>query len=253
LRRPSFLYNTLVLRSTAVCKKPVNRLLHSFLQTAVFTTGIGRRVARFWSSLLSWQNVLTKQKAKKKPNLQHTTNQTKIAEAIRLPNMTCKYDNNSVATSASDIEITKDGIISIHESTTTTGSNPHTKRQLVGATFAGALAGCLGCGPCLGIPLGAGTAALAVSSKSRAGALTRKGGDGIATLGDKLRHFDNEHYLTEKIKTGASKTIQWTRGKLEKVDEEYHLFDKTKVIANDGFRWAQKRLEPRKTPSVVEL
>lgn len=160
--------------------------------------------------------------------------------------MNTEQQQHEIATSSSDIEVIEDGTILIVPH----GLNPHTKRQLVGATIVGAFAGCLGCGPLLGIPLGAGTAALAVSSKSRAGNWARTGGEAVAQVGDRIQKLDQEHHFVEKTKEKATKGYQWTSTRIHKLDEDHHLLDKTKDTATKGYQWAHQRLEPYDSPQA---
>ena len=123
-----------------------------------------------------------------------------------------------------DIEVTDSGRVTMtpHPIQEDEGPNPHTRRQLFGATIAGGLAGLLCGGPIVGT-VAAGTAALAVSSKSKSGEVARKSGEAVAKIGDRLKEFDRKH----------------------------HIVEKTKENAIEGFEWAKKRVAPRdaKRPS----
>jgi hypothetical protein len=159
-----------------------------------------------------------------------------------------------------DVEVDEAGNISISPhhgdgDLPNNNKNPHTKRQMIGASVAGALAGCFACGPIFGIPLGAGTAALAVSSPTPAGAWTRKGGDAVATAGivagERIQKLDEERHLVDKTKKTAVEGYQWTSKRLKNLDDEHHLVDKTKEGARKGYQWASKRLDPNDAPRAA--
>jgi hypothetical protein len=129
----------------------------------------------------------------------------------------------SLSWDSMDVEVNDEGTIWILPHYHKPNANPHTQRQMIGATIVGALAGCLACGPLLGIPVGAGTAALAVSSKTPAGDWTRQGGDAVVTAGleagERIREWEHEHHaLVDKTKMGAVKSYEWASRRLEPRD-----------------------------------
>jgi len=150
-----------------------------------------------------------------------------------------------------DIEVDEAGTVSVSPH----NDNPHTRRQLIGASITGALAGCLFCGPIFGIPIGAGTAALAVSSKTRPGEWTRTGANFIADTGEKagkrLQKLDAEKHIVDETKRKAAEGFKWTSKQVKKMDEDYHLIDKTKKGAATSYEWAHKRLEPSDSPRAA--
>lgn len=152
-----------------------------------------------------------------------------------------------------DVEVEEDGTISVVRHSH--HLNPHTKRQLLAATITGALAGCLACGPIFGIPVGAGTAALAVSSESKAGEWTRKGGDAIADasleMGERMRSLDEDYYLSDFTKDNVTKGYRWTSQRLHNLDDEYHVVDKTKKGVVRTAHWATRRLVPNDSPQAA--
>ena len=94
--------------------------------------------------------------------------------------------------------------------------NPHTKRELCGATLAGGLAGWLCCGGCCGMLLGASGAALAVSSPTKTiGGVARKGGEAVAKIGDRLEHFEKDHHVVEKATDEAKDRLIWVTKRLQ--------------------------------------
>ena len=152
-----------------------------------------------------------------------------------------------------DVEVEEDGTVSVVPHSD--HHNPHTQRQLLAATIAGAFAGCIACGPIFGIPVGAGTAALAVSSESKAGEWTRKGGDAIADagleVGERMRSLDGDYYLADFTKDNVAKGCRWTSKRLHQLDDEYHLVDKTKKGIETSTDWAIRRLEPYDSPRAA--
>lgn len=166
--------------------------------------------------------------------------------------MTDYFEIKSNDSSDIDVEVDEAGKVSIvpHPE-----NNPHTQRQLIGASIAGAFAGCLVCGPLFGIPVGAGTAALAVSSPTKAGEWTRKGGDAVAKAGlqagERIEKLEEEHHFVDKTKDSAVKGYEWTSRRLKKIEDEHHLVEKTKKGAVKGYQWASKRLEPNDSPRAA--
>lgn len=152
-----------------------------------------------------------------------------------------------------DVEVEENGTVSVTPHND--HHNPHTHRQLLAATIGGAFAGCIACGPLFGIPVGAGTAALAVSSESKAGEWTRKGGDAIADagleVGERMRSLDGDYYLADFTKDNAAKAFRWTTKRLHHLDDEYHLVDKTKKEVETAADWATRRLEPKDSPRAA--
>jgi hypothetical protein len=82
-----------------------------------------------------------------------------------------------------------------------------TDRQLGGAAVAGGLVGLILAGPFFALLTAAG-AAVAATSKGRAGDVARNSGDAMARFGDRLKELDQKHHVIEKtcqsIASGAS-------------------------------------------------
>jgi hypothetical protein len=95
--------------------------------------------------------------------------------------------------------------------------NPHTRRQLRGAAVAGGLTGFLLGGPILGAVV-AGGAALAVTSKGKAGEGARSAGEVMASAGDRLKRVDQKHHVVEKTSKGFSKSCNWVAKKIKPRD-----------------------------------
>lgn len=137
----------------------------------------------------------------------------------------------TIAVSEMDIEVTNDDEVIItprrHESFIIERANPHTKRQLCGATIAGGLAGLFCGGPVVGAMTACG-AALAISSRSNTGAFARDGGEAVAKIGDKIREMDQKHHIVDKTKESASKIGD----KIKELDQKHHIVDQTKENAS---------------------
>jgi hypothetical protein len=124
------------------------------------------------------------------------------------------------------IEVTDTGIIFITASRpaeidyTYDEGNPHTKRQLCGASIAGCMAGWLCGGPLVGAAA-AGAASLAVSSRSQTGEVARASGEAVAKVGDRIKKFDQKHHLVDKTTDGATKGFDWSAKRI-KPHESFH-------------------------------
>jgi hypothetical protein len=97
--------------------------------------------------------------------------------------------------------------------------NPHTRRQLRGAAVAGGLTGFLLGGPIVGAVM-AGGAALAVTSKGKAGEVARSSGEVMASAGDRLKRVDQKHHVVEKTSKGFSKSCNWLARKMKPRDQQ---------------------------------
>jgi hypothetical protein len=124
------------------------------------------------------------------------------------------------------IEVTDTGIIFITTSRpaeidyTYDEGNPHTKRQLCGASIAGCMAGWLCGGPLVGAAA-AGVAALAVSSKSKTGEIARSSGEAVAKVGDRIKKIDKKYHIVDKTANGAIKGFNWSAKRI-KPHESFH-------------------------------
>jgi hypothetical protein len=118
--------------------------------------------------------------------------------------------------------IVDDGIVEQLNSTQNNNNNnenPHTKRQLRGAAVAGGLTGFLLGGPIIGAVV-AGGAALAVTSKGKAGEVARSTGEVMASAGDRLKRVDQKHHVVEKTSKGFSKSCNWLAKKMKPGDQQ---------------------------------
>lgn len=104
-----------------------------------------------------------------------------------------------------------------------------TSRQFAGAAVAGAIAGTMLAGP-VGLVVVGGGAAIASTTKGKGGDIARKGGDAMANVGDKLKHLNQKHHITEKTKKGFSKAAQ----EMKDINEKYHITEKAKRAAVKG-------------------
>ena len=114
-----------------------------------------------------------------------------------------------------------------------------TDRQVGGAAVAGGLTGLIVGGPLLGVMTGAG-AAVATTSKSRAGNVARRSGDAVASWGDRLlrmsKQVDEKHHVVDKTK----KATRGVMTKAKQVDEKHHVVEKTKHAAGTVVDKAQR-------------
>ena len=144
---------------------------------------------------------------------------------------------------ATDVEVTDDGLIRC--STSKDGDeeerrddeeNPHTKRQLIGATLAGCLAGWFLCGGSpLGALVGGSGAALAVSSKSKVGDVTRQGGEAVAKVGDQIKKLEEEHHIVENVKQKSGEAVATVGKSVKSIEEKHHIAEKTgKAVTKVG-------------------
>jgi hypothetical protein len=125
----------------------------------------------------------------------------------------------NVAEPEIDIEVTENGKIVMtprRQESFEQAENPHTRRQLCGATIASGLAGFF-CGGPVVAAVAAGGAALAVSSRSKTGEFARDSGEAVSKIGDRLRE----------------------------TDKQYHIIDKTRDNVIQGFEWVKKRIKPK--------
>ena len=155
--------------------------------------------------------------------------------AIKTPEGVIILNETNTAEPAVDVEATKEGIIwccipqplpAAAESTSSSQQNPHTKRELCGATLLGALLGWLCCGGCCGSLLGASGAALAVSSPRKVGDVTRKGGEAVAKVGDHIEKLDRDHHVVEKTTDGVKDGLVWASKRLQPKDDKVWRSDR---------------------------
>jgi hypothetical protein len=122
-----------------------------------------------------------------------------------------------------DITVADYGIVeqlnSTQENNNNNNENPHTRRQLRGAAVAGGLTGFLLGGPIIGAVV-AGGAALAVTSKGKAGDVARSTGEVMASAGDRLRKVDQKHHVVKKTSKGFSKSCDWVAKKIKPRDQQ---------------------------------
>lgn len=135
------------------------------------------------------------------------------------------YTNElSMGESGIDVEVTDTDIIIITPRPIEIDedvSNPHTRRQLFGATIASAFAGCLCGGPFTALAAASG-AALAVSSRSKTGEVVRAGGEAVAKIGDRITQFDEKYHIAEKTSEGAIKGFDWAAKRIEPKEPHHH-------------------------------
>jgi hypothetical protein len=123
-----------------------------------------------------------------------------------------------------DITVEDDGIVEQLNSAQNNDNNnneqnSHTRRQLRGAAVAGGLTGFLLGGPIIGAVV-AGGAALAVTSKGKAGDVARSTGEVMASAGDRLRKVDQKHHVVKKTSKGFSKSCDWVAKKIKPRDQQ---------------------------------
>ena len=84
------------------------------------------------------------------------------------------------------------------DNNTKDGSNKTTtKRQVGGAAVVGGMLGFAIAGPLIGVAFGIG-AAVASTTKSKAGDVARASGDVMAAAGDRLKKLNQKHHVVEK-------------------------------------------------------
>lgn len=109
-----------------------------------------------------------------------------------------------------------------------------TKREIGGAAIAGGVAGLVLAGPVLAVAAGAG-AAYAATSNSKAGDVARASGNAVASAGDRVKQWDQQHGIMQKTSNGLKKA----GAKAKEFDEKHGIMEKTK----NGAKAAGTRLK----------
>lgn len=110
-----------------------------------------------------------------------------------------------------------------------------TRREVGGAAALGTVAGLAIAGPIVGIAAGAGAAALATSHSGAVGGQTRRTGESVARVGDRVKEVDKKHRVSERSLKLAKDAVS----KSKEVDEKYQIVNKSKRAVNETKQMAK--------------
>ncbi|KAL7467991.1 hypothetical protein ACHAXS_008212 [Conticribra weissflogii] len=99
-----------------------------------------------------------------------------------------------------------------------------TRREVGGAAALGTVAGLAVAGPIVGIVAGTGAAAVATSHSGPVGGHTRRAGESVARVGDRVKEVDKKYSVSER----SLKLAKDVALKSKEIDGKYQLVDKSK-------------------------
>jgi hypothetical protein len=122
--------------------------------------------------------------------------------------------------------------IDYHGDSSQNGRNSHrassTKREVGGAAVAAGIAGLAVSGPILGVAAGGTAAYVATTQSNSVGSATRRGGEAVAAVGDKVREADKRHGISEKSVKLAKSAVH----KAREIDEKHEIVYRSQKFAN---------------------
>ena len=144
-----------------------------------------------------------------------TTSATKMEHVIPKKTFTNSFEEADT--------MSNDGVPADTTTTTTTTTSAakteqtkpqktFTKRQVGGAAAVGGIVGLIVAGPVIAVAVGIGVA-VAATTKGKVGDVARASGDVVASAGDRLKHLDEKHQVTQttsKVFVKGCKTVSKT-------------------------------------------
>jgi hypothetical protein len=122
----------------------------------------------------------------------------------------------------------------------TTTPSVGTPRQVKGAAAAGGLFGLLVGGPLVGVVAAGGAAVLAATTNGKAGEVARASGEAMASAGDRLMAWNQQHHVTDKTAQALSKTGQ----SFKEMDDKHKVTEKVSTGIVQTCQWVSQKLQP---------
>ncbi|TFJ82840.1 hypothetical protein NSK_005847 [Nannochloropsis salina CCMP1776] len=114
-------------------------------------------------------------------------------------------------------------------------TNEGWNQELVGAAAAGATLGLMVAGPFMAVVGGIASGVAAAGDEGQIGEVARATGRAVATAFGRVQHFDQEHRVTEKVKTAAGQTI----ARAQACEKEHQIVSRVKEGAEKAVSVAQ--------------